>query len=233
MKSPCFMNINPCRIIILPLALCSVCVLSSCQQGLNQLAKVAQSGDVVDEYKYAYRLLSKGKQGDAYRQSALQWFLASAHKGYAPAQVAAAACYQFGLAGPSDLYLAEYWYKKAAKQGNVNAFKGLLSLALSQDDLKEAAPWLEKLALQGDESLQMVYASMLAEGAGVKANPRKAVDFWRYAAISGNGEACLMMGICYSQGWGVPPNMRLAKAWWRMSSDAGNGAAKKLLREYR
>ncbi len=213
------------------LTLMSGLILSSCQSRLSQLAEGVQEADVEHQYKYAYHLLKKGEDGDIYRQCALKWFLVGCEKGYAPSQVGAAACYQFGLSGETDLEKAEYWYLKAALQGNVNAYRGLISLALERDDIKSAAPWLRQLALQGDVVTQMAYARMLSEGIGVKRNPRDAVDFWRYAAMQGNGDACLMMGVCYSQGWGLPVNQRLAHAWWRMAEEAGNGAAKSLLKE--
>ncbi len=206
-------------------------LLASCQQGWNTMVEEAQAGDLRQQYRLGYKLLARGEKGDANRQAALQWFLVGAQRGYAPSQVAAAACYQFGLSGTSNLHKAEAWYEKAAHQGNINAYRGLLSLALIHDDMKSAAPWMEKLALRGDVSSQMAYASMLAEGLGVKPNPRKSVNFWRYAAMAGDKDAMLMMGMCYSEGWGVPANKTLSKAWLRMAKDAGSGAAKKLLRE--
>ncbi len=213
------------------LALSCSLMFASCQQGWNDMVKSAQAGDLAQQYRLGYKLLARGEKGDANRQAALQWFMLGAANDYAPSQVAVAACYQFGLAGESDLDKAEYWYEKAARQGNENAYRGLLSLALIHDDMKSAAPWLEKLALKGDVSSQMAYASMLAEGQGVKPNPRKSVDFWRYAAMAGDKDALLMMGMCYSQGWGVPVNKTLSNAWLRMAKDAGSGAAKKLLRK--
>ncbi|MFI3244396.1 MAG: tetratricopeptide repeat protein [Akkermansia sp.] len=224
------MKRNQLSFFTLCLSLSVGLVLTSCQQGWNKMVEAAYEGVPSQQYRLGYKLLARGEKGDANRQAALQWFMLGARKGYAPSQVAVAACYQFGLAGKTDLHQAEHWYEKAAKQDNVNAYRGLLSLALTRDDMTSAAPWLEKLALRGDIASQMLYANMLAEGQGVEPDPRKSVDFWRYAAISGDKDALLMMGMCYSQGWGVPQNNRLAIAWWKLADEAGSGAARQLLR---
>lgn len=206
-------------------------LMGGCQPDWEALASGAQQGDVVAQYKYAYELIQRREKGEIYRKLALEWFLVAAKAGYAPAQVGAATCYHLALAGPKDVEKARYWYQQAARQGNIGAYKGMLSLELETGELEGAAPWVRKLALAGDINLQMQYARMLSEGVGVPMDEREAVNFWRYAAMAGNDEACLIMGMCYAEGWGVPIEPRLARGWWQLAADAGNKAAKRLIKQ--
>lgn len=210
-------------------ALLGSLLLGGCQPDWESLVSGSLQGDTQTQHRYAMELLEHGKKSSVSRSAALEWFLVAAQAGYAPSQVGAASCYHLGLAGPVDLDKARFWYLKAAHQGSVSAYQGLLALALAKDDLKEAAPWVRKLALAGDVDMQMQYARMLTEGIGVKRNEHAAVNFWRYAAIAGNGDARLMMGMCYLEGWGVPQSTRLALGWWKLAAEAGNKIAKKLI----
>lgn len=204
--------------------------MSACTHSMAPVIAAALEGDPVQQYQYGKYLLQKGKQRDAQRQAALKWFLESAQQNYAPAQVALAACYQFGLCSPVDEEQARYWYKKAAKQKDINAYKGLVSMAVENQDLKAALPWMKALAEAGDTGMQMIYANLLTEGIIIEPDEKLAVNYWRYAAIAGNDEACFKMGVCYAQGWGIPQNERMARLWWKMAADKGNSSAKKILK---
>ena len=188
--------------------------LSSCRTPTAVLLEGAQQGDAAMQYRYAYRLLESRDEGELYRQRALEWFHASARQQYAPAQMAMGALYHTGLTGTQDEKLARFWYEKALAQGDNNACRGLLSLALAKDDWAEAAPYLKRLAIAGDVECSLKYAAMLMEGRGVPRDEAAAVDYWRYAAMAGNAHGCLMMGTCYANGWGVPIVPRLANFWW-------------------
>ncbi|MFM9829410.1 MAG: SPOR domain-containing protein [Sphingomonas sp.] len=88
-------------------------------------------------------------------------------KGDADAQFNLAQAYKLGRGVPTDLQLAEEWYRKAAVQGHVPA-QDNYGLALFQNGKRaDAVPWLEKSAARGEPRAQLVLGTMLFNGDGV------------------------------------------------------------------
>lgn len=110
-------------------------------------------------------------------------------KGDADAQFNLAQAYKLGRGVPTDLALAEEWYRKAALQGHVPA-QDNYGLALFQNGKRaDAVPWLEKSAARGEPRAQLVYGTMLFNGDGV------AKDWVRaYALLTRSSAAGLAQG---------------------------------------
>jgi len=66
------------------------------------------------------------------------WARAAAERGLAKSQFALGLMYSFGLGVPQDKELEEYWYRKAAEQGNEDA---QIALYLSKNVIGPAKTW--------------------------------------------------------------------------------------------
>ncbi|WP_375396205.1 SPOR domain-containing protein [uncultured Sphingomonas sp.] len=105
-------------------------------------------------------------RGD-YRRAVDEW-RAAAIAGDADAQFNLGQAYKLGRGVPTDLPMAESWYRKAALQGHALA-EDNYGLALFQDGRRdEALPWLEKSVARGEPRAQLVLGTMLFNGDGVR-----------------------------------------------------------------
>lgn len=84
--------------------------------------------------------------------------------GDADAQFNLAQAYKLGRGVPTDLAMAESWYRKAAAQGHAQA-EDNLGLTLFQEGKKaEAQPWLEKSVARDERRAELVLGTMLFNG---------------------------------------------------------------------
>jgi len=93
-------------------------------------------------------------------------------------------------------------------------------------DLMEAARWYEKAATQNNLEAQHSLG-LLYSGAGgyVFANPKKAVKWFRAAALKGHSSSQYFIGNAYKEGRGVLRNYSEAVKWYKKSAFQGNGNA--------
>jgi TPR repeat protein len=104
-------------------------------------------------------------RGD-YRQAVDKWRPAAV-AGDADAQFNLAQAYKLGRGVPTDLGMAEEWYRRAALQGHRQAEENY-GLALFQNDKRnEAVPWLEKSVARSEPRSQFVLGTMLFNGDAV------------------------------------------------------------------
>jgi uncharacterized protein len=105
-------------------------------------------------------------RGD-YRQAVDKWRPAAV-AGDADAQFNLAQAYKLGRGVPTDLGMAEEWYRRAALQGHRQAEENY-GLALFQNDKRnEAVQWLEKSVARGEPRSQFVLGTMLFNGDAVQ-----------------------------------------------------------------
>ncbi|PCD03140.1 sporulation protein [Sphingomonas spermidinifaciens] len=98
-----------------------------------------------------------------YRKAVELW-RAPAVAGDADAQFNLGQAYKLGRGVPTDLGLAEDWYRKAALQGHRQA-EDNYGLALFQNNKRsEAVKWLEKSVARGEPRAQFVLGTMLFNG---------------------------------------------------------------------
>lgn len=103
-------------------------------------------------------------KGD-YRRAVEEW-RGPAVKGDPDAQFNLGQAYKLGRGVPTDLPVAESWYRKAAMQGHQQA-EDNYGLALFQNGKRaEALSWLEKSAARGEPRAQYVLGTMLFNGDG-------------------------------------------------------------------
>ncbi len=103
-------------------------------------------------------------------KKAVELWRAPAVAGDADAQFNLGQAYKLGRGVPTDLGLAEEWYRKAAVQGHRQA-EDNYGLALFQNNKRsEAVKWLEKSVARGEPRAQFVLGTMLFNGDVVQKN---------------------------------------------------------------
>jgi TPR repeat protein len=61
---------------------------------------------------------------------------------------------------------------------------------------------------------------------------QKAASLWRTAALQGNSNAQVLMGLAYANSWGVDKDMRLAEMWYHIAAENNNASGQFLLALY-
>lgn len=120
--------------------------------------------------------------------------LEKAEKGDAKAQCEVARLYKNGDGVESSEKDSFYWYEKSAKQGNADAqcnlgFIYILGNSFVRPNPEESIKWFEKAAAQNEvfsiNSLGVAYE----EGAGVKVDEKKSLEYYKKAADLGHQSA--------------------------------------------
>lgn len=82
------------------------------------------------------------------------------------------------------------------------------------------AAWLP-LAEAGDAEAQVALADLYLYGQGVPADPARAADWYRRAAVQGDAVAQLNLGDLYSRGIGLPRDLAKAYVWLARAAKQG------------
>gem|GEM_PF-1995387 len=98
------------------------------------------------------------------------------------------------------------------------------SAAYQEGNYLKARAMFEQLAQEGDVKAQVKFAQMLDKGQGGAKSYKKAILWYRQAAVRSYPEAQYYMGVKYINGHGVPKNEIVAYAWFAVALD--NGYAK-------
>ena len=132
-------------------------------------------------------------------------------------------------ADPTD---AVKWFRKAAKQGHVNAHF-LMGLLYAQGhgvpkDSAEAVKCYRIAAEQGLPKAQNSLGVAYGFGEGVPKDSVEAAKWYHLAAEQGDPEAQLHLGLAYCQGEGVPQNYVEAYKWTNLAAAKNSDLAKRL-----
>lgn len=156
------------------------------------------------------------------------WLRRSANKGYLEAQFALGKIYHFGK--PSvlrDLKEAEFWYEKAANQGDLEAVKYLEILRQEPDYTLTSAPsmdekwnmqWTVKMATYGDAQSQFQMGQMYLKGIKIRMDYEQAAAWFEKAAIQGHIESMFALANLYADGKGIPSDMKKAIFWYEQAA---------------
>lgn len=210
--------------------LCSI-VLCACHNSTHILLQRAQSGEAAAQYEYGRRLLTGQKTAPA-PTLAPGWFYIAAQQGHAKAQAALGACYQRGLGLPCNEKEALQWYKMAAIQGEKHATNAVLKHAHALKSKAAMQSTLKPLLDAENPAAELYLATrLLQETPNSKAAQKQAVDYLRYASLSGSGEAAFLLFLCYLEGTGVYPSTDLALGWLIAASNMGYAPAVVLMQQ--
>ncbi len=205
-----------------------VLMLTSCHN-IYQLRRAAVKGDAAAQYEYGRRLLTGQKGAIHSNKYAFRWFSKAAAQREPRAMAAMGLCYERGLGVERSLKKARLWYSAAVDEGNDNACQTLVQMEARAGNLTGALQWLERMADDDSIPAQLILARMHLNGTAENANAAEGIRYLRYAAMQGNGEACLMLSTCYATGKGVPRNDELMMGWLVNAAEAGNQTAADLL----
>jgi TPR repeat protein len=98
---------------------------------------------------------------------------------------------------PEDLYMAEYWWTKAAEQGDdraqclIGAYYHIAEYG--PRDIGKTVFWWIKAAEQGNPEAQYNLGVCYYKGEGIQEDKGRAIYWWSMAAMQGNEEAKTML----------------------------------------
>jgi len=87
---------------------------------------------------------------------------------------------------------------------------------------KVARAEYQALAEADDATAQYRMGDLLRKGQGGKKDLKRAVDWFRKAALGGNVSAQIRLGESYRTGQGVPKDVKIAVSWYRKAANAGS-----------
>ncbi|HLY04507.1 MAG TPA: hypothetical protein VKR31_02055 [Rhizomicrobium sp.] len=108
-----------------------------------------------------------------------------------------------------------------AKGGNPQAQLLLGLRELAKNEAADAAPWLERAAVQGLPVAQYRMATLYASGKGVPEDKAKAFRWYLAAAQAGNRKAMSNLAVAYAQGDGTTKNPQEAGRWFLKAAQLG------------
>ena len=206
----------------------AVLLLTSCH-GIYHLRRAALAGEPAAQYEYGRRLLTGQKGAIRSYKHAFRWFSKAAAMREPRAMAAMGLCYERGIGVPRSMRRARQWYAAAVDAGNDDACHTLVQMEARAGNLRGALQWLERMADDDSVPAQLMLARMHLTGTARHASVAEGIRYLRYAAMQGDGEACLMLSTCYATGKGVPKNEELMMGWLVNAAEAGNQTAVELL----
>ena len=177
----------------------------------------------VNREPYSHELVQRAEAGDANAQYHLGVYCESY------ARIMPTISNETVIGMNLKLELAEYWYRKAAEQGNMDA---QFNLGRYYEDswvvegthgYEEAIKWYTKAEEQGDMRSQYHLGHLYFHGLGVKSDYKEAVKLWTKAAEQGNAKAQCRLANCYEYGLGVPKDNNEAIKWYTKALDGDTG----------
>lgn len=111
--------------------------------------------------------------------------------------------YKKGIGTKKDMQKADEYLAMAASYGHMPSMSNYAMKLYNSDRYDLAAPWLAKLADNGDVEASLAYGLMLFEGKGVKQDKQKGISLLKKASEKGNYSAAANLGRIYFEGDGV------------------------------
>ena len=139
------------------------------------------------EGKYAVACLLSNGVGVAKDDiSSKRWMLSAGEGGHAGAQGCLCKYFREGLVGfPKSATEALRWAKLAAAQGNRSGELIMGEIAMDDDDLEGAVPWLERAAAHDSPRAQMLLALAHIYGIGCRVDVARGFALLRKAKLNG------------------------------------------------
>lgn len=209
-------------------ALLLACLTFTACHSTRSLAQKAANGDKAAQFEYGRRLLT-GKHAPQNPRKAICWFNIAAQQEHAGAEAALGVCYERGIGVPKDTRQAREWYGRAMAHGHPHALMSLAQLELREKHPAQAVRILEAGSDANLVPAQLTLAYLYMGNEGTPADPARAVDNIRYAAMRGSGEAAFLMFLCFAEGYGVRADAALAYGWLANAADMGFDPARKVL----
>jgi len=127
------------------------------------LAAAAIAASPVAAQQTSVRAGVEAWQAGNYQEAVRQW-RPLADRGDADAQYNLGQAYKLGRGVPLNMNLAEQWYERAARQGHSQAGANLGLILFQNGRRREAMPYIERAAADGDPRAQYVLGTALFNG---------------------------------------------------------------------
>jgi uncharacterized protein len=152
--------------------------------------RLSRQGIPAADYNLAVMHLHK-ELPDASQPEGLRLMARAAERGFVTAMIGLAQLHERGeINGRRDLVAAQFWFRRAAEAGNVDAQVEVATAHYlgrgAARDPAAAAHWYREAAKGGDAGAQYLLASMYEQGLGVERDLRLA-RYW-YAICARNGD---------------------------------------------
>lgn len=151
---------------------------------LAVISGIAVAGPALADVKAGVDAWSNGQ----FDKAVAQW-RGPAAAGDADAQFNLGQAYKLGRGVPTDLAMAESWYRKAALQGHAQAEDNYGLILFQSGKKAEALPWLEKSVARDEKRAELVLGTMLFNGDGVTKDWTRA-----YALVTRSSQQGLNQG---------------------------------------
>lgn len=194
---------------------------------IEQTDVYAMAEDGYDDAQFRLAVYYESQKKKDY-PTIVRWLRKSAMKGNLEAQYALGKIYQFGKPGIlQDLPEAEFWYEKAAAQGDKQALQNLDIIRRNPSYRLQSAPdidekwdidWTIKTAGYGDPQSQYDLGRLYQEGKKLPMNYTKALAWYYQAASKGHIEAMTALAYLYLEGKGTEVNVEKAVNWYEKAA---------------
>lgn len=147
---------------------------------------------------------------------ARKWYAKAADFGYVPALNTLGQLSQSGIGGAKDIKKAQDYFSEAADQGYAPAQYNLANLYyLGQDGVKQdyalARNWYAKAGQAGHAKALYTLARMYDLGEGVAADQKKAIVYYKAAALKSEPDALSALALYFYEGDQVPKDLATAR----------------------
>jgi TPR repeat protein len=197
--------------------------------------KRAEAGDAKAMLEHGFNhMLGFGTPIDL--PTASEWIRRAAEKGNEDAYFPYGQVCQRGEMRPKDLKEALRWFRLAAAKQNADAE---LSLAQAYEkgagvekDAKESQRWLELSATHGHPIAQASLGWQLCESENA-AEVQQGNEWLRKAAMQGNPDASVVLGVNHILAKGTAKNILLGYAWILVGEMGGDEETREVARNYK
>lgn len=199
-----------------------------------------KAGDLTTAYRIYGRLAETGDveavfylgaiaHKDGMAVDAARWFCRAAEAGHVGAQHNCAVFSYRGMGTPIRKEDARRWFTAAAKQGHLGSAASLGSMLIDGEggdqDIPRGFAWLEWAAAGNQPQALFALANAYELGRGIGRDPKKALDFYRRAAMAGHAEAENAVGTFHLYGaHGLKEDPAEAAKWFRRAAERNNPA---------
>ncbi len=212
------------------------------ENGLNLylpvLRKLADKGNLFDQYLYAYALMIDGKYNNNSYESEemIRYLKSSAEQGCSMASILMGDVYHHGYGVSVDEPKAVTWYEKAAKQSHPEGQWKLACCYESgkgvEQDYRKAYDWFTKAANQNNAVGQCGLGRLYATGKGIDQNYDEAVKWYTKSAEQGYPGGQCALANCYEEGNGVAQIYNVAIDWYRKAAEQGDITAQNAMGDF-
>lgn len=204
---------NKFLLLVLMVILCSVDAYATDVSGQNEKVDVAIK-------------TLKGSKTEMTPPQAFQYLLSVSDTTNVIVANTLGVAYSSGIGTEADVDKAVYYFKRAAVNGFLPAYKNLGMLFKNvklrdKQDLKKACFYFKTGAEKGYSPCFYYYGFMLYKGLGCKQDYCKAIEFFNKAAAKRHKASLYMLGLCYRNGYGTEQNFEMAKKYLLSSANLG------------